>query len=82
VAGKNVHEAEQLAINREGAAARRKGESYHANPHYFADLPMGRPGQFDAWFETCSAWAGGWLREDAGRTKQIGRALSLPGCSW
>jgi hypothetical protein len=59
-------------IERSGAHARQRGESFHANPHYWTP-----PTDSDEWFAITSAWARGWLKEDAGRDKGLSHWMRI-----
>lgn len=60
-------------IARNGARARARGVGYFDNPHLLAD-PESVP--LEDWLRLSSAWAAGWLKEDAGRTESVQRLLS------
>lgn len=64
-------------ITARGVAARQAGASFHDNPFYFSTVPVNTPEQFDAWAGLCMAWSAGWLKEDAGRDKQLFRMMSM-----
>lgn len=54
-------------IYKRGIAARQAGVSFYENPFYFAS------GSLEEWFECCSAWSAGWIKEDAGRDQGLAR---------
>jgi hypothetical protein len=56
-------------INRSGAIARSRGESFHANPHYMGTWKT--MDEMMQWHRVASAWASGWLKEDRGRDAAI-----------
>jgi hypothetical protein len=72
-----MDQVELAAVRKQGADARRAGASFHSNPHYFAAVPTDKPGQLESWVELCSAWGGGWLEEDAGRTEWLARMMLM-----
>jgi hypothetical protein len=73
-----MQESDRESIRRRGAAARVAGKSSFDNPFFFSSMRTETPEQIAAWFEVCSGWAAGWLREDAGRDKQLQRMLNMP----
>lgn len=68
----NASDLETMRL--EGAAARRNRLDFFANPNFVAADPASGPDQLEEWFEKASAWAAGWMAEDAGRDQRI-RAL-------
>ena len=58
-------------IARDGARARKRGVSFHANPHYDTAMPWSTEAHMLEWHSVTSAWASGWLREDAGRDEHV-----------
>jgi hypothetical protein len=70
-----MNKTEHLAIGHPGAEARCLGESFHANSHYLAEVPIGKACQSGARTDICVAWAGGRLEEDVRRTQAMGRML-------
>ena len=58
-------------VVRRGALARRMGEDYFDNPHFHEQRPL------DEFYPLASAWAAGWLEEDAGRDERIARLLAM-----
>lgn len=63
-------------IARSGALARQRGASFHANPHY-SGAAWESPQQMSEWHNVASAWAAGWLREDAGRDEAVAGLLRV-----
>lgn len=63
--------SDREGIVRRGIAARQAGLGYFENPFL-----LDSSGSLGEWFEVCSAWAEGWLREDAGRDENVARLLS------
>lgn len=48
-----------------GVAARQAGKGFDENPFYQSS------GSLEEWHECASAWADGWLTEDAGRDQPV-----------
>jgi hypothetical protein len=64
-------------FNRSGVIDRRRGASFHANPHYTASKPWATVEDMLQWHDACSAWAAGWLAEDNGRDQAVARQLKV-----
>ena len=61
-----MDQVELAAVRKQGADARRAGESFHSNPHYFAEVPVDKPGQLESWVELCSSGVAGGSRRTQG----------------
>jgi hypothetical protein len=64
-------------INQVGASARSSGLPYLSKPHFRSNEPWETVEAMDAWHARASAWAGGWLRQDEGRDKQVAAMVTI-----
>ena len=63
-------------IARSGQLARDRGLSFHENPHY-AGPSWETEQQMVEWHSVASAWAAGWLKNDAGRDRAIANLMRV-----
>jgi hypothetical protein len=71
-----MQQSDLEGIARSGALARQRGISFHSNPHYSALMGETEADMLE-WNDVANAWSAGWLREDAGRDKEIARLMLM-----